>query len=327
MLASSKGWLGWTLFAMVASCSITQTTELASDASTAGSGGVAGGNFGGSDGGPWPDGGGGTAGFPSGGTSGSSPGGSGGVAPGGGGSGGVAGNPGGGGTGGVLGWNPSTIPGCVLWLDAADNTINAPSGEVTGWEDKCLSNDASGNGNTRPKVMLGLQNGLPGIRFDGIDDLLQVGGSSVDTASFAMFFVVKLDPAAPRAVWSNRGLVTTLNAPTFFGVNGGKGYLFQNTSVPTTLQAPSPLSNQAMLYDLSVTPLSRKIFENGSQIDTDAATGITSTSVPGGLLGSDQATQVFLAMDLFEVVVFSNALTPADEALVRAKLKEKWALP
>src|SRR5205814_4458415 len=97
--------------------------------------------------------------------------------------------------------------GLQLWLIADAGVTAGAGGKVTAWQDQ------SGNGNNAsqttadqsPLLVNDAINGKPVLRFDGIDDFLQVADS--DSVSIAgditTFFVVKFDDFATyRAVWS-----------------------------------------------------------------------------------------------------------------------------
>lgn len=94
--------------------------------------------------------------------------------------------------GGAAAWNPASIAGLQLWLDASQITGLNDGDAVATWT------DASGNGwhatqstaSARPTFQTGEINGKPVVRFDGVDD-------SILNATFAVsqpctwFVVVK----------------------------------------------------------------------------------------------------------------------------------------
>jgi len=79
----------------------------------------------------------------------------------------------------------------VLWLDAAALTGLADGETVSTWPDRSgHGNDAVSSG--APTFQSGELNGLPVVRFDGIDDLVTVPHSdSLNVAGHTFFFVVK----------------------------------------------------------------------------------------------------------------------------------------
>src|SRR6185369_7700007 len=103
--------------------------------------------------------------------------------------------------------------GLQLWLKA-DAGVTATAGKVTAWQDQ------SGKGNNATQATADLSpllvpnaiNGKPVLRFDGVDDFLEVPDS--DSLSIAgditTFFVIKIDDFATyRAVWAK----TKVNQP------------------------------------------------------------------------------------------------------------------
>src|SRR5437899_1363127 len=103
--------------------------------------------------------------------------------------------------------------GLQLWLKA-DAGVTATAGKVTAWADQ------SGHGNNAAQTMADMSpllvndaiNGKPVLRFDGVDDFLEVADSdSVSiTGDITTFFLVKFDDFATyRAVWAK----TAANQP------------------------------------------------------------------------------------------------------------------
>lgn len=71
-------------------------------------------------------------------------------------------------------WTPSVIQ-TQLWLDAADSsTHTVASGAVSEWRDKSGNgyHVSQGTSNHRPLLISSAQNGLPVVRFDGLNDRL-----------------------------------------------------------------------------------------------------------------------------------------------------------
>ena len=122
--------------------------------------------------------------------------------------------------------------GLRLWLKADAGTTTGAGNTVTQWDDQ------SGNGNHASQIVLGLApvltnsavNGRPALRFDGVDDFLDVADSdSISiTGDIASFFVVRFaDFATFRAVWGKT--LANQPAPTDF-------YAASGTGVPTLVR-------------------------------------------------------------------------------------------
>ena len=97
--------------------------------------------------------------------------------------------------------------GLQLWLKADAGVTAGAGGKVTAWQDQ------SGKGNNASQLVADMSpllvndaiNGKPVLRFDGVDDFLEVADSdSVSiTGDITTFFLVKFDDFATyRAVWA-----------------------------------------------------------------------------------------------------------------------------
>jgi hypothetical protein len=93
--------------------------------------------------------------------------------------------------------SPSDLPpgSLGLWLDAAKGVTNSGSGSVTVWQDqsKLHLRATPPSATSAPKQVLAAFGEYPGIRFDGIDDILAVPDASslrVGTEPFVLEFVV-----------------------------------------------------------------------------------------------------------------------------------------
>ena len=75
------------------------------------------------------------------------------------------------------GFNPSLTAGLVLWLDASDaTTITQSSGNITQWRDKSTS-ALTATASNNPTLVANIQNGFPGISFDGSTQYFNLGNN------------------------------------------------------------------------------------------------------------------------------------------------------
>lgn len=235
------------------------------------------------------------------------------------------------GTGGATGWKPSEIANCVLWLDAADAaSVLLSNSLVQSWQDKCGATPVTSAGVAKPVYLPALLNGMAGVRFDGADDVLEVGGTPKDASAYVLFFVLSnasgLSSALP--VWSNRQAPAGAGGTvTYFGLSAQRLFVYQNTAVQPMLLGTTSLGPQARLVEFAVNPAGRQLAVGGTVDSSDAAVIGTVTKLPTGLLGSDKPNNEFAAVDLFEVVFYDRELTAVERNTVRSALKSKWALP
>lgn len=94
--------------------------------------------------------------------------------------------------------NPASISGLKLWLDASQITGLSDGDSVTNWFDLSgNTNDFSqSTASRRPLYKTAVQNGLPGVLGDGVDDRLE--SASVDWSAYdkATIFCVYKNPTA-----------------------------------------------------------------------------------------------------------------------------------
>lgn len=242
--------------------------------------------------------------------------------------GGVAGDSG---TGGTTTWTPKVVPNCLLWLDAADsNAVSLVGTKVQIWTDKCAGHPVSASGNAKPSYVPALLNGLPGVQFDGVDDLLEIGGAAKASAAYVLFFVAANSKGATSQfpVWSNRHLPAAIaNTATYFGLLGNHAFLYQNNAQVQSLNGASALATQPHVIELAVGALGRQMVVDGVPDSFDSTVVSTGTGLPAGLLASDSPNNQFGAFDLFEVVFYDRELSAAERTTIRNALKAKWALP
>ncbi|PYI86585.1 MAG: hypothetical protein DME26_08745, partial [Verrucomicrobia bacterium] len=122
-----------------------------------------------------------------------------------------------------------------LWLEADAGVTTNASGAVTAWADQSgHTNDAAqADDSLAPTLVSNGVNGKPVLRFDGMDDYLEVADS--DSVSIAgditSLFVVKMDDFATyRAVWAKTaGPNGNLPAPNDW-------YALPNSGIPSFLR-------------------------------------------------------------------------------------------
>lgn len=226
-------------------------------------------------------------------------------------------------------WKPSDVPNCVLWLDAADPSVISLGGaNVDSWKDKCGNGDAKSNGNQRPELVP--VSGKHALRFDGVDDQLEIGGSVTQASEYTLFFVLTKNFVAPmvRPVWSNRHLgVPVGGTASYLGFNGVLD-IYQNAVVPPTLAGKTSYDGKVvtLLYEYAVSGTgARELVVNGIVEAAGIGANLT-TSLPVGYLAFDGPIAAHGQIDLYEVVVYTRLLSDSERATVRTQLQGKWGL-
>jgi hypothetical protein len=232
----------------------------------------------------------------------------------------------------ATGFNPKSIAGLKVWLDATDSsTLTLNGSAVSEWRDK------SGNGfhfsqavaNNQP-AYTGTINGKAAVAFDGINDGLDrntVTNANVADATGACAFVVyeingtDLQYAALRTSTNASGH-DRFNSTTFHAY-------FRNTRFNSLTPAP-PSSGQVLLTSSSnATADLQSLRVNGSIYVTQpcATTFATWRTLVGGqanwAVGYDAS---YLTGSIGEVIVFGRAVTSSEIATVERALARKWGI-
>lgn len=240
------------------------------------------------------------------------------------------------------GFDPRTVPGCQLWLDAADrNTISFSSGtNVSQWRDKSGSSHIFTSSTTNP--VLTVQNNITGISFNG-NSYFTNTTTSFTLSSRSVFIVAEqtaqstvhfeglillgfsttIDDYANTGavVYSGRGSNAVQN--TQFGVYTGGGDYNNNFGVYA--DGPLPRRIYADVFQTN----SGSIFVNGASGTTDTTTATPPTAT-GAVIASRYYTSASYLNQLngtiYEIIVFNSALTTSQRQQVEGYLAWKWGL-
>lgn len=252
--------------------------------------------------------------------------------------------------GGGTSFTPGMIGGLELWLDADDNstlyqdaggTIAAVSdGDPVGrWEDKSGNGNhaTQGTGSRRGTKKVGVQNSRDGVRFDGVDDVLEiVGGVSIYPATI---FVVMREEVAVE----NAGVVSLYPA-TGNDWNTFPSLLIVTGSITQIVGLYSPRdpvgadfivklgtgATPAGVYTGRITLTDMKMWHDGVLEGTHSRSAAIASSA-GGYLGARRLVGAlsgpYLNGDIYEIILYNTALTDENRESVENYLKTKWGTP
>lgn len=234
---------------------------------------------------------------------------------------------------------PTQIPGCTLWLDAADRaTMTFTSGSTT---NVVTWNDKSGNGNTattfgtaNPVLTQNLINGRQAISFPNtaaptyiFDGPISLTGASITYFVVFVTNTITTGSVSPRilslAAASSNDWDNSIYIAAFYQNNAGFG-AFRNTngSAPISIQAATPYVFSAIATNGNV-----GMYQNGGTV-TNITTGA------GAIFNVSRyrvANQTGLPNEYFngnigEVIVYNTTLTTAQRQQVEGYLAWKWGL-
>jgi hypothetical protein len=249
----------------------------------------------------------------------------------------------------VPSFDPTSITGCKLWLDAADTSSISLSGSaVTQWNDKSGNgyNFAQSTSTLRPSSGTRTQNSKNVIDFDGVNDILTTTAAKsafnfIHSLTSTFFMVAKIDSFS---VWNYllgdnggttgqvglwHGTSPTVNRLTLGVANGSTAVILHNVDGLITTNA---FIAAHKLDPANGTAANRwKVSVNngaftGSNIHT--STPSTSNSARNLSIGDAESPDSGLPLDGFvgEVLIYNSILSAGDITSVYDYLSAKWGI-
>ena len=249
----------------------------------------------------------------------------------------------------VWGFDPRSVPGCQLWLDAADrSTITLSGSKVTQWNDKSgngynFTQSTSGNQPTYSVASLNTQNT---ITFTAANNTYLLGTAStnfIGTNSLSMYGVFKTNNATSGSSVFAKALYGGASGRILYGYRdpGTPGMIvFANSDgiahdIPDTY-TPGAWRMVGFVSDRS--GWTNITYQNGVVAATKTITADTTTNLTNGfpmLVGAynnssgganpPQADR-YLDGAVGELIIFSAALTTVQRQQVEGYLAHKWGL-
>ena len=218
------------------------------------------------------------------------------------------------------GFNPKTIAGLALWMDAADTSYNASTGT---WTDKSGNgrNFSQATANNRPIVSAVTQNGRSVLEFDGTNDQLIHSSNFLQVANCTLFAAFQRNAGTFGGVIASAGNADRSPGIIIESSRGGiRG--FQNIAL-----AAVGAVNAFNITSGTVTDGTAVMFTNGTQIATSAASNTLDTTGTTTAIGSYRITQAnYLNGYIGEIVAYTRVLTTAERRTVEAYLGRKWGV-
>jgi hypothetical protein len=230
--------------------------------------------------------------------------------------------------GGAAPFDPSTIGGLSAWFKADAGTSTTTDGVgISQW------NDQSGNarhltqatGSKQPLYKAAIQNGLPVVRCDGVDDVML-------TAAFTIVQPVTLFAAGVfRTAFgaADRVLVEINQTSPFlwlFRANSTDMDIYAGTANVGGASTPQA----AHAYTAVFNGASSLVRADGTQLGATAdagGTGVAGGMAIGGGNTNNASADEFGTCDLFEVLLYNTALSVANQQNVEGYLKTRWGTP
>lgn len=229
-------------------------------------------------------------------------------------------------------FTPTGIAGLQLWLDASNaatlfqnsngtTPATADNDPVGYWGD--LSghgwNETQATAAARPTLKLAIQNGLPAVLFDGVDDFLASTSFSAADPLDVYLACRWLDTSGINFVY---GLNSGTDGVRIYGYAGGTDAATMSSKTGGgffSLTFPTGWNQVTARYNGA----SSSFRANGTQTatgttDSGTATGLEVASIGGGTFPAN--------LYVGEMLVYTS-LSAADQAAVEGYLKGKWGTP
>ena len=232
----------------------------------------------------------------------------------------------------ISGFDPRSVPDCIVWLDASDTSSLTGSSPVTAWRNKGLSgNNATYSGS--PSISATAINGRQAMYFNG-SSYFTGAISGANTTTITVFIVGSL--ISPFVGFS--GLLCFGNASQLDYDNVGSLPItmynadFKIYGARNSSSQPTPISaNVPFLYVLQYDGTYINTWLNGTQ-QTDPSINIASsgtftyTNYSVACRAGTITGQYIWSGYFGEILVYQSALTTTERQQVEGYLASKWGL-
>ena len=237
---------------------------------------------------------------------------------------------------GVSGYSPTTpltIPGCQLWLDAADASTVTGTTSVTAWRDKSTNGYSANsfvNSVAYPSLVSNVQNGNSVIQYSAGNGSSIANFVLAQTMSiFMVYYPINQSTDGPFLEHgpdtnSTSGLYFHAQNGNNFSINSGSGQVavnFGTTAVSNTWQMieginPDPANGNTMAYYVNGTTMASGGIQSGT-------TTLTKTLYINGRGGANNVSyNTYLA----ELIIFNIAVTTSQRQTIEGYLAKKWGI-
>ena len=220
-------------------------------------------------------------------------------------------------------FSPLNVSGLIGWLKA-DSIIGLSDGDpVTTWLGSVGGNNATQSTTAnKPTYKVNIINGLPVVRFDGIDDYMDMNIHTLIPQPCTYFMVCKSSTWQAMIIDStagNRNLIQSAFDP---GPENHEVNLYAGTG-PIAGTQPMSTTN-ALLISVIFNSANSKSWLNGV---LDVNQDIGNLNLGGGpRIGASIVPGTFLAGDIAEVLIYDSAINDSNRISIQNHLISKYAI-
>jgi hypothetical protein len=223
------------------------------------------------------------------------------------------------------GFNPKSIAGLQLWLDAADSSTISTGTGVSEWRDKSATGSkwAQATGNDQPATGTAAMNGRNVLVFDGTSDSLSATTPLSTSMPLTMFFVQRIITATQFGMSYTSGTVGGHFDIRQTQFSARLNILANSTSLVNEASGTREGVNDILAMTFPSTG-DNTIYRNGSQLSLGSTTArpvLTSTHYIGR-----RSDGFYANIQVAEIIAYSTQLSDTDRRTVEAYLGKKWGI-
>ena len=234
-------------------------------------------------------------------------------------------------------FDPRSVPGCQLWLDADDtSTITISTGiSISAWRDKSVNNkSATANGTTKPTRVTAGRNRRAYVSFGTAGYFTITSPFSLGTGDFAIFAVVQVPNGSVTSNYilaRNDGGTESWEMRVSTTVGGAIEALYTAGGVTSMTTSTQNLSNSWTVESfVALRGTSSTLYDLGLQVaqTSTVSSGTLSTASPYSLcIGSRTTTASGLwQSNMAEILVYSGTISNTTRQQIEGYLAWKWGL-
>ena len=222
--------------------------------------------------------------------------------------------------------------GLALWLKADAGVSGSP---VSQWSDQSVNarNATQATGGSQPALVATAINGLPAVRFDGVNDFLTYNLPVNSLAGMTMVLVAA-NTANPVGVPGPQNAALFWNETDPWGAvylspfQDEVNFRFGTTQVSNNLVYLRPVSVSSFTLTTAIKDgTTETLYVNGIQrLSQGGKLAAVAGAEDTGNLGRGYDDNTYFAGDIAEVLVYDRALTAAERRNLEAYLDSKYAL-
>ena len=236
-------------------------------------------------------------------------------------------------------FDPSSISGLELWLDADDSsTITLNGSTVSQWDDKSGNNYhvTQSTASYQPTYNTAQLNGKNVVTFDGNDDHILndsvasvASGNDVPITMFVVFKQLSLGNNEYGVVFGSSSSIQPLFCMM---TNSSQLAAQQRTDAGTLTAAYSSVSSTSAYRVQSIVLSSSNltVFNNGTSVASSsfspAQTTLNTFTLGTWRRSGSMNGIAFLRCDMAEVIIYNSALSTSDRESVESYLSTKWGI-